>query len=47
MIYEVKIGNLTEFFQKSMDKVLFSPAFAHFIFVVFYQPHSRHGMELV
>ena len=46
MMYEVKIGNLTEFFQKSMDKVLFSPAFAYFDFVVFYQPRSLPGMGL-
>jgi len=47
MMYEVKIGNLAKICQKSMDKLLFSPAFAYFIFVVFYQPHSRHGMVLV
>ena len=38
MMYEVKIGNLAKKCQNSMDKVLFSPAFAYFIFVVFYQP---------
>ena len=39
MMYEVKIGNFPKIYQNCMVKMLFSPSFPHFDFVVFYQPN--------
>ena len=43
MMYEVKIGNLPKIYKNSMAKMLFSPSFPHFEFVVFYQPNPTRA----
>ena len=45
MMYEVKIGDFQKICQNSMVKMLFSPGFSHFDFVVFYQSGSCSGIR--
>ena len=43
MMYAVKIGNFQKIYQNCLVKMLFSPSFPHFEFVVFYQPNPTRA----